>query len=139
MEKLLIFLICDMIFSDILNIKSLRTLLYSFLLSKHNIKGAKKIHDSQPLKERVFLQYVEKYAIYPKQFKFFYRFWISYISILLPRYIFAILFLTLSNVIEYKVIVFSLIFLINIVIFVYLRFHFRNHIGMFDKRYNSED
>lgn len=54
MEKLLIILICYMIFSDILNTESLRTLLYSFLLSKHNIKGAKKIHDSQPLKERVF-------------------------------------------------------------------------------------
>ena len=136
MVKLLIILVCDMVFSDIFNIKNLRTLLYSFLLSKHNIKGAKKIHESQPLTDRVLLKYVEKYAIYQKQFKFLYRFWIAYISMLFPRYIFAILFLTLSNVIEYKVIVFSIIFLINIVIFIFLRLHFRNHVSVFDKRYN---
>ena len=136
MVKLLIILVFDMVFSDIFNIESLRKLLYSFLLSKHNIQGAKKIHDSQPLKDRVLLKYVENYAIYQKQFKFLYKFWIVYISMLSPRYIFAILFLTSSNTIEDKVIVFFIIFLINIVIFIFLRLHFRNHVSVFDKRCN---
>ena len=83
--------ICDWI-----HIERLHTLVYSFLLTKHNPHGAKKIHDQQSKKDRITLVYIEEYAVYKKQFRFFQRLRIFYFAILIPQYIVIIIFNFLS-------------------------------------------
>ena len=55
---------------DITICSHLRILVYSFLLSKRNIKGAKKIHKQQTRKDRFTLEYIKEHAIYQKEFRF---------------------------------------------------------------------
>ena len=59
---------------DLINLIDLRKLVYSFLLSKRNLRGADKIHKMQSKKDRLSLSYIKEYTIYPKSFRFFFGF-----------------------------------------------------------------
>ena len=65
--------------TDYLLIVFLRRLVYSFLLSKRNIKGAKKIHCSQSYKNKLTLNYIKAYVIYPKQFDFWHKVYLFFL------------------------------------------------------------
>ena len=75
---------------DFFNLLDLRKLVYSFLLSQRNTKGAKKIHLVQPLKSRITLSYIYEYAVYKKEFRFFQKSLMIYYYTLAPQYFFVI-------------------------------------------------
>ena len=64
-----------------------RTLLISFLHTKRNEKGAMKIHKAQTRKNRLLLSYIKDYAVYEKEFRFFYKIWIIFLITLIPQYV----------------------------------------------------
>ena len=118
---------------DIINVISLRDLVYSFLLSKRNLKGAKKIHNAQTKMMRFTLKYIENYTIYPKEFRFFQKSWIIYLASILPQWAFAILIhlLNFFNPLIFVAVISS----IKIVCAVIIRSQFKSRISRFDKRY----
>lgn len=73
MTKTLILGYITLLGCETIIIESIRKLVYSFLLTKRNIKGAKKIHLSQTRKDRFTLSYIEKYAVYKEDFRFYHR------------------------------------------------------------------
>jgi hypothetical protein len=121
---------------DVFLCDDLKKLVYSFLLSKRNIKGAKKIHDQQTKKDRFTLKYIEQHAIYPKEFRFFQSFRMIYLYSLLPVYaILGTLFLISQNVFLISI---GVIIAIKLCIAAYIGFHFRPHpISVYDKRYKE--
>ena len=115
----------------------LRDLVYSFLLSKRNQKGAKKIHKSQSLKNRLTLSYIEEHAVYQKQFKRFYRLRLGYIYALIPQYvILAASFIISKNV---ALAYLMLLFAVKIVLLFYIGHYFSSKISIFDKRYKERE
>ena len=79
MVKLFLLAIIVILLTDYLLITFLRRLVYSFLLSKNNLKGAKKIHCSQSHKNKLTLNYIKAYAIYPKQFNFWHKVYLCFL------------------------------------------------------------
>ena len=79
MVKLFWLALVVILLTDYLLIVFLRRLVYSFLLSKHNLKGAKKIHCSQSYKNKLTLNYIKAYAIYPKQFNFWHKVYLFFL------------------------------------------------------------
>lgn len=69
---------------EVFSFQQLTTIVYSFLLSKRNEKGAKKIHNQQTKKDRITLSYVKNYTIYPKQCYRFYKLILFYMAFLIP-------------------------------------------------------
>lgn len=79
---LFLLLLTDLHFAD-----ALRRLVYSFLLTKRNLKGAKKIHDQQAKWDRFTLAYIKDHTVYPKQYTFYYRFRLIHLYTLIPQYL----------------------------------------------------
>lgn len=79
MVKLFFLALIVILITDYFLIVFLRRLVYSFLLSKHNIKGAKKIHCAQSHKNKLTLNYIKVHAIYPKQFDFWHKVYLFFL------------------------------------------------------------
>ena len=135
-QMLLVLSVVMLVGLDALLCNDLKKLVYSFLLSKRNIKGAKKIHDQQTKKDRFTLKYIEQHAIYPKEFRFFQSFRMIYLYSLLPVYaILGTLFLISQNVFLISI---GVIIAIKLCIAVYISFHFwTQSITVYDKRYKE--
>jgi len=124
---------------DIEICSDLRILVYSFLLSKRNIKGAKKIHKQQTRKDRFTLEYIKEHAIYQKEFRFFQKFRMIYLYSLLPIYAILVILYFVSKK----------VFLIGIGVFIIIKiciaFYVRTHSGsspyitIYDKRYKEQN
>ena len=116
------------------NISRLRRLVYSFLLSKRNIKTAKRIHLAQTKKERFTLAYIKKFTIYPDQFRRWQRCWMIYVSILIPQLVGFVV----ANCFSAKVALIAncVIIPLKFVFSIFLSTCFSpSRIGMYDKRY----
>ena len=119
---------------DCILIVDLRKLVYSFLLSKRNIAGAKKIHKAQTKIKRILLSYIKEYAIYPKHFNFFYRMWVLVLISLIPQYIIGF---TVYLVSYYaSIILYGVFIMVKIIlsVIVYINFN-SDRVSRFDKRY----
>ena len=82
--------ICFFILTVLLDIsltEQIRRLVYSFLLTKRNLKGAKKIHEKQSFVSKITLSYIKDYAIYPKDFSLWHTVWMIHIISILPQYL----------------------------------------------------
>ena len=122
---------------DLNMLVELRDLVYSFLLSKHNLKGARKIHVAQTRKQRFTLSYIKEHTIYPQKFRFFYRLRLLYIYSIIPQYCMVIIISFLSQ----KAAVITIIVLVAIKFIVELfivRPNFRGRISIYSKLYDEK-
>lgn len=119
---------------DIINLIDLRKLTYSFLLSKRNLKAAKKIHSAQTRTNKITLSYIRNYTAYPKEFNVFQKLWIVYILIIVPQYV-SIVIVNFFSILLAKI----LLIIVGIVKFVFaivIAAQFSSkRISRFDKRY----
>ncbi len=130
-----IYYIC-IILIDVILFIDLRKLVYSFLLSKRNIKTAKKIHLSQSKKNRITLAYIKTYTIYVKEFCFFQRLMVINMFLIIPQYI----LITIVSLYFVNVVLFVNIFFIvlKIMLNIVVRSKFNSkRISKFDKRYKN--
>lgn len=138
MVKEVLFCYAVALLIDILSIYSLRDLVYSFLLTKRNLKGAKKIHLSQTKKERFTLSYIREYALFPKEFHFYQRCWIIYISSLLPVYLLIIIANLFSTL--FTIVLVGCIYTVKFVFLIFgVRSQFVGRISRYDKRASKYD
>ena len=122
------------VLSDFLLLVDLRKLVYSFLLSKRNIKNAKKIHRNQTFWSKVTLAYINEYTIYPKEFKFCQKALIVYMLFVIPQYI----FFATTAFFDEKIMMATLIMasIIKFLLLTLLYAQFNEHrVSRFDKRY----
>lgn len=75
-----------LILLDVVLILDLNKLVYSFLLSKRNIKSAKKIHKSQSIQNKLTLAYIKDFTAYPRAFNFFQKIRMIEIFSIIPQY-----------------------------------------------------
>ena len=135
MVELLILLLLLLFLLDCGNLVFLRSLVYSFLLSKRNIKGAKKIHNEQSLKNRLFLSYIVEYAIYKKEFVFYHKCWVFNLISLVPQYSLLFVVLMISSFVS---LLFTVVLvLLKLILFFFVMSNFSNRISKFDKRYSE--
>ena len=87
MTKDIIFLYYVNLLFDAATILVLRELVYSFLLTKRNVKSGKKIHQQQSLKERVTLAYIKEYTLYPKKYNLFQKMRVACYVEIIPKYV----------------------------------------------------
>lgn len=116
-----------------------RTLLISFLHTKRNEKGAMKIHKAQTRKNRLLLSYIKDYAVYEKEFRFFYKIWIIFLITLIPQYVSVII----ANILSVKVAI-IMIWIIAFIKFTISLIIFRSHIdsnriAIYDRRSNKNN
>ena len=136
MIKILILAYFLLIGLDILNIVDLRTLVYSFLLSKRNKKSAQKIHLEQPRKNKFTLSYIDKYAVYKREFRFFQKGLVLYYYTLIPQYFLLIVVNLFSSTLA--LILIFLFFLLKFIIAIMIACQFsHNRVSRFDKRYKE--
>ena len=134
MVKILIISYIFIVGIDLFNSIDLRKLVYSFLLSKRNIKGAKKIHLSQTLKNRFTLKYIKDYTIYPREFRFFHTCWIIHICSIIPEYI-LIIIVNFFSILNASILI-AVLVVLKLIFSVLIRMQFSsNRISRFDKRY----
>ena len=119
---------------DFVFIIDLRKLVYSFLLSKRNLKGAKKIHKAQTKKARLTLSYIRNYAIYPKHFNFYYKFRAIYFFSLIPQYVFMIILICFYALVAF-VCEFFLLLLKLVLMEIIIGGNFSGQVSKFDRRY----
>ena len=134
MTKLIILLYFMLLLSDIILFTTFRDLMFSFLLSKRNKKGAKKIHQSQDRSNRFTFNYVKDYAIYKKEFDFFHKFYTANLYFTPVQYLLIIIL----NFISLKAtFIFQIIFCITKLICNFILWSQQNssRIFKFDKRY----
>ena len=132
-EGLISFYLVNILF-DYVNLSDLRLLVYSFLLSKRNIKSAKKIHKQQLVWDRFTLSYVNDYTVYKRQFKVFQKFLSIYQYIVIPHYLVFITANLFSGILASVLLIASVV--IKIIILCIIRKYFwHNSITIFDKRY----
>ena len=111
-----------------------RDLMFSFLLSKRNKKGAKKIHQSQDRSNRFTFNYVAEHAIYKNEFNFFHKFYIANLYFTPVQYLLVIIL----NFISLKTtFIFQIIFCITKLICNFILWSQQNssRVFKFDKRY----
>lgn len=133
MVSLKISLYLCLVLVDFAFLLDLRKLVYSFLLSKHNIKGAKKIHKLQKSIDRISLSYIEEHTKYPRQFRVFQKMWIVNLNVLLPQYMIIIAIHVWFN----NGVVFALIAFLTVkfVMCAIVASQFSHRISIYDKRY----
>ena len=116
-------------------LSDLKEIVYGFLLSKRNTKGAKKIHMQQCKKDRFTLLYIKEYTEYPKQFRRFYKIRLLYITLLIPQYIILLFALTCFDAFWLA----NLMFILKILFFVVICMPFiENKLSIYDKRNRSK-
>ena len=119
-------------------ISSLDSLVYSFLLSKRNKKGAAKIHKAQNAKSKFTLAYIEKHTIYPEKFQFWFRFRLITIFSIIPQYAIVIIVNIISSTFVFYLIGFLLI--IKFIALYVVRSQFYSpYTSRFDKRHRKFD
>lgn len=134
MKVILCLLYVMVIGCDILNFFDFRSLMLSFLLSKRNLKGAKKIHRSQSAFDRLTFNYVKNYAIYTKEYNFLHRIYLVFLCTLPIQYAVLITVNLLSS--KAAIIVLSVLIILKFLLAMFLRFlQNSDRIFKFDKRY----
>lgn len=134
MVKLFWLALIVILLTDYLLIVFLRRLVYSFLLSKHNIKGAKKIHCSQSYKNKLTLNYIKAYVIYPKQFDFWHKVYLFFLVSTPLTYIVIALVGIFDIATSVNLII--IFYVIKTICFFIVRAQFNSgRISKFDKRY----
>ena len=134
MTELLILFYLTLLLLDTDLFITFRDLMFSFLLSKRNQKGAKKIHQSQDRSNRFTFDYVREHAVYKKEFHFFHNFYMAYLYFTPFQYLLMIIL----NFISLKAtFIFQIIFCITKLIcnFILWSQQNSNRIFKFDKRY----
>ena len=134
MTKLLIIFYLMLLLLDTILFITFRDLMFSFLLSKRNKKGAKKIHQSQDRSNRFTFDYVREHAVYKKEFHFFHNFYMANLYFTPFQYLLMIIL----NFISLKAtFIFQIIFCITKLIcnFILWSQQNSNRIFKFDKRY----
>ena len=123
------------ILADSLLLIDLRKLVYSFLLSKRNIKSAKKIHNQQAFWHKVTLDYIREYAIYPKEFRFCQKALVIYMISILPQYVSFVIMLAIlpKNTLIITMFVICIIKFV-LLAFLYAQFN-ESRVSRFDRRY----
>lgn len=77
---------------DLVTIADLRKFLTDFLAVKRNVKRAKEIHEAQPLKDRITLNYISSHIKkYVKKFTAYHRLYLAVLYTLIPQYIILII------------------------------------------------
>ena len=134
MKKIITVLYVLLVLSDITIFTDFRGLIFSFLLSKRNIKSAKKIHSSKSFFDRFTLNYVKEHAIYPKAYKFFHNFYLAFL-ITFPIQYTALITTHIFSIKAVTILLVSFV-IIKLVIGAYLRLQVNpGRIYKFDKRY----
>ena len=87
MVEIKISIFVALVLFDIILTNKMRALVYSFLLSKHNLKGAGKIHSKQSFLSKITLSYIKDYSIFPKDFSLWHTVWMIHIISILPQYL----------------------------------------------------
>ena len=134
MTRLLIIFYLMLLLLDIILFITFRDLMFSFLLSKRNKKGAKKIHQSQDRSNQFTFNYVREHAVYKKEFRFFHNFYMANLYFTPFQYLLIIIL----NFISLKAtFILQIIFCITKLIcnFILLSQQNSNRIFKFDKRY----
>lgn len=132
--KIIVAIYIVFILSDIILFFDLRKLIYSFLLSKRNRKGAEKIHSEQSGWARFTLSYIKDYAVYPKEYAFFHGLYKASMIWLLPQYMILTLVAIFWN--DYFLLSAIIFGIIKIILFIIVSLQFNaNRISRFDKKY----
>ena len=133
--KVILFLLYVMVIGcDILNFFDFRSLMVSFLLTKRNLKGAKKIHRSQSAFDRLTFNYVKNYAIYTKEYNFLHRIYLVFLCTLPIQYAVLITVNLLSS--KAAIIVLLVLVILKFLLAMFLRFQQNSdRVFKFDKRY----
>ena len=132
--KIIVAIYIVFILNDIILFCDLRKLIYSFLLSKRNRKGAKKIHLEQSTWARFTLSYIKDYAVYPKEYAFFHGLYKASMIWLLPQYMILTLVAIFWN--DYFLLSAIIFGIIKIILCIIVGLQFNaNRISRFDKRY----
>ena len=134
MIKLIIGFYFLLLLSDVVLFTDFRKLMFSFLLSKRNEKGAKKIHQAQSRSDRFTFRYVKDYTPYQKEFRFFHGFYMVNLYFTPFQYLAVIVFNFISLKITF--ILQIIFFVIKLICNFILRSQQNaNRIFRFDKRY----
>lgn len=119
---------------DIVIFVDLRGLMLSFLLSKRNLKGAKKIHRSQSAFDRLTFNYVKNHTIHTKEYSLFHGVYLVFLCTLPIQYAVLITVNLLSS--KAAIIVLSVLIILKFLLAIFLRFlQNSDRIFKFDKRY----
>ena len=87
MVEIKISIFVALVLFDIILTNKMRALVYSFLLSKHNLKSARKIHSKKSFLSKITLSYIKDYSIFPKDFSLWHTVWMIHIISILPQYL----------------------------------------------------
>ena len=132
-ELLFILYIC-LLLHDWVNLDFFRQLIYSFLLSKRNVRSAKKLHKQQSRKDRFTLAYIKNYTPYQKQFSFWQKMRCLYYIITAVQDL-SLILVNLFSII-YTINLLIIFIVIKAIVLVILRSQFKSsRIAKFDKRY----
>ena len=134
MIKLLVIFYFMLLLLDIILFTTFRDLMFSFLLSKRNKKGAKKIHQSQDRSNRFTFNYVREHAVYKKEFHFFHKFYIANLYFTPFQYLLVIIlnFISLKATFVFQIIFCIIKLICNFILWSQQN---TNIIFKFDKRY----
>ena len=134
MTRLLIIFYLMLLLLDIILFITFRDLMFSFLLSKKNKKGARKIHQSQDLSNRFTFNYVKEHAVYKKEFNFFHKFYIANLYFIPIQYLLIIIlnFISLKTTFIFQIIFCTTKLICNFILWSQQNSH---RIFKFDKRY----
>lgn len=132
--RLIIIIYIGFLLSDLILFHDFRKLIYSFLLSKRNRKGAEKIHSEQSFRARFTLSYIKDYAVYPKEYAFFHGLYKASMIWLLPQYMILTLVAIFWN--DYFLLSAIIFGIIKIILCIIVSLQFNaNRISRFDKKY----
>lgn len=112
---------------DCLLVSEARKLLYGFLEVKRNHSGARKIHKSQSVKNRIFLSYVRDHVTEAKHLKLYKRFRFIYfleLGSIIPQYIAVAWMWNEGRITEFLILICAAI---KIVLLVYFRIHLNSN------------
>ena len=124
---------------DAVSLWQLRILVYSFLLSKRNIKGARKIHMAHGKMDRFTLSYIKKYTIYPKQYAFYHKMMIVYYASIIPQYVMlTVVGIFLTDCVFVSTSMSMLVIKAILAIIVRSQFTYSQSVSIYDKRHDSK-
>lgn len=139
MVEIKICIFVELVLFDILLTVRIRSLVYSFLLSKRNLKGAKKIHKNQSFISKITLSYIKDHAIYPKDFSLWHTVWMIHIISILPQYLSLLLIHVFFA--DYLIASLAVIGIIKLVLMFVVRAQFSfsmPSISIYDRRYDQK-